>query len=211
MLGTAVGEPIGTIFLERAVMPAKWRKVKDPRIRGLVAGGTARALLHFVRHPVDRILEHLGGRANPTSGHAARDLFEWADGPDTAYREVLNEALAHNDALSHSLLQLAEDASLAERIRVMAVRARSQTPPTVAAFTNAGLEDPAWPRDAVTFLLSSWLQAGIQQIFWAYETLEDRSRYENNFRLATLLEILGLDVQLDDIVVSKLTTEFDDL
>ena len=211
VLGTAVGELIGTIFLERAVMPAKWRKVKDPRIRGLVAGGTARALLHFVRHPVDRILEHLGGRANPTSGHAARDLFEWADGPDTAYREVLNEALAHNDALSHSLLQLAEDASLAERIRVMAVRARSQTPPTVAAFTNAGLEDPAWPRDAVTFLLSSWLQAGIQQIFWAYETLEDRSRYENNFRLATLLEILGLDVQLDDIVVSKLTTEFDDL
>lgn len=64
--------------------------------------------------------------------------------------------------------------------------------------------------DAVTFVLYAWLQAGIQQVMWAYETLEDRA-YGNDFRLASLLEILGLDVQLDDMLASTLRTEFEAL
>lgn len=218
VLGTAVGELIGTIFLERAVMPAKWRRVKGPdgrvvrAARGVLAGGTGRALWEFARHPIDRLRNRLPAQpvAPAASNLAAQDAFEWTDRSDSAYREVANEARDHNTSMSRSMRRMAADPGLAGRLRAITAHAAAHAPPAVTGFSESEGEDPAWPMDAVTFVLYAWLQAGIQQVMWAYETLEDRA-YGNDFRLASLLEILGLDVQLDDMLASTLRTEFEAL
>lgn len=219
VLGTAVGELIGTIFLERAVMPAKWRRVKDPdaamstAVRGVVAGGSVRALLQFARHHVDRLHERTRSASSVPSvpGEGVGDLFEWAETPAPAYRLMLNEALGASRSLSHSMRHLASQDDLAARVRLVTAHARSATPPPIGELAGPGPDDPAWPRDAVSFLLYAWLRAGIQQLLWAYETLEDQAPYAGDFRLALLLEILGLDVQLDDLLTDKLRTEFENL
>jgi hypothetical protein len=69
-------------------------------------------------------------------------------------------------------------------------------------------DDPRWPRKAVLFVLATWLQFGLRQLLEAFAVIEDDTIFDGKFRLAQILEIIGLDVALDDKTVKELKTKF---
>jgi hypothetical protein len=215
MLGEALGELVGTIFLERAILPAKWRKNArdatelETAMRKTLAGGTLQALWKFARTPIERLGEGLaalkdGRQPLASSNH---DLFERAQRKDTAYRDMLDDLLSEERELGAMTGKLAEDETLQVRLHEMTTRAQSEAPPDIEVLL-AG-EDPLWPKDAVAFALGTWLRIGLLQLLEAFRLLEDADAFGGDFRLATLLEIAGLSVSLDDDTVQALRVKFE--
>jgi hypothetical protein len=219
VLGEALGELIGTIFLERAVLPARWRKGKitgsraiDRSIRKTLAGGTAPALWKFARVPLDELREAIPALAEdvpdlPDLPTESQGLFERVQRGDTAYRDLLRDLLKDERELGASTGQLAMDETLPDRIREITARAQAESPPDIESVL-AG-EDVLWPRDALLFVLETWLRVALLQLLRAFDVLEDDAPFGGHFRLSTLLEIAGLEVSLDDKTAAQLAVKFE--
>jgi hypothetical protein len=57
-------------------------------------------------------------------------------------------------------------------------------------------------------VLTTWLQFGLRELLEAFAVIEDDKIFGGQFRLAQILEIIGLDVALDDDIVTALKTTF---
>jgi hypothetical protein len=216
VIGEALGEFVGTIFLERAVMPEKWRKQKitgnkmfDKSIRKVLGGGTAPALWKLARVPLDELRKLVATtkddlRSLPSD---TPDVFERVQRDDTMYRDLLRELMRHENELGDSLGRLALDEELPGRIRDLVGRVETDAPPDVATLLE--IDDPDWPRDALLFVLQTWLRVAMTQLLRAFDVLEDSEPFGGEFRLATLLEIVGLEVGLDDKTAAALAVKFE--
>jgi hypothetical protein len=216
VLGLALGELIGTFFLQRAMLPERWRKGPivgsrpiDKSIRKVVAGGTVGALWKFAKAPIDELMKSvssaLSGIREASTEHG--DLFERVQHDDTRYRDFLQDLIKDERDLASSLGTLAVDASLPDRLRAIAARASTELPPDIED-VRAG-EVAGWPRDALLFALQTWLDVGLLHILRAFDVLEDDAPFDGKFRLATLLEIAGLDVSLDDETARAVAATFE--
>jgi len=61
-----------------------------------------------------------------------------------------------------------------------------------------------WPSDAVMFLMFSWMRIGLRHVLQAFDMLEDNKPYGGKFRLAELIDVMGLDVALDEKTLERL-------
>jgi hypothetical protein len=215
-LGDAIGELIGTIFLERTILPKKWRNSSvtgnrdvDRAIRRTLAGGTSKALWELAKAPIAELRKTIPALAKslvePKSDTPA--LFETVRREETWYRDLLADLLESEKELSAALSTLAIDETLQTRLAAVTQRAATESPPGVEALLEG--DDPLWPRDAMTFVLGSWQRVGLLQLLRAIETLEDAAAYGGHFKLTTLLEIAGMQVGLDDKTAAELRVTFE--
>jgi hypothetical protein len=54
------------------------------------------------------------------------------------------------------------------------------------------------------FVMFSWMRIGLRQVLQASELMEDDAPYAHQFRLAELIDIMGLDVALDEKTLERL-------
>jgi hypothetical protein len=214
-LGAALGELIGTLLLERKMLPKKWHKPTgyrpiDRAVRDTLKGGTLSALREFARFPLEELRKGIATVAKdlPSLPSNNADVFERVQRKETLYGDSIRQLREEERRLSASLVHLVADATLPDRIAEVVQRAQSgEYPPDVDAL-RAG-EDPLWPRDVIVFVLSVWLHVATVEMLRVFEVLEDSTPYDGHFRLATLLEIAGLQVSLDDKTVEELRTTFE--
>jgi len=216
VLGEALGELIGTFFLHRAMMPERWRKgaitgsrAVDKSIRTVVTGGTVQVLWKFARAPLDelkrKVPQMVSGLGEAASEHAG--LFERVQRGDTRYRDFLQDLIQDERDLARSTAQLAKDRTLPDLLKQIAERARTEEPPLIEDMLAGDVE--GWPRETLLFVLQTWLHVGLLHVLRAFEVLESDAEYGGKFRLATLLEIAGLDVSLDDDTARELAVTFE--
>lgn len=215
--GAALGELIGTIMLERRIVPegvskrSKFMGMGPPdAIKGALAGGTWRALLKFAIYPLKdfgsvpaamkRGLDHAGGL------HTNR--FSKSNHRDTSYRDLLRDLLGDEDELARRLARLADDAGLPAKLEKLLASARIQDklPPTLETLLKN--DDADWPADAIMFVLYTWLRLGLHHILEAFKLIEDDAPYAKQFKLSQLLDIIGLDIALDDKTLAALKGTF---
>jgi hypothetical protein len=134
-------------------------------------------------------------------------LFERVRRNDTVYRDLLRDLIKDERDLAASTGQLAMDATLPDRLRAIATRAETEAPPGLETLIDGEVE--GWPRDAVLFVLQTWLHAALFHLLRAFDIIEDETPYDKKFRIAMLLEIAGLEVGLDDKIVMELATKFE--
>jgi hypothetical protein len=215
-LGGAVGELIGTIFLERAVLPAKWRKGPvtghrdvDAAIRKTLAGGTGKAIWELAKFPIDQLKKTLSAIAKDLKQPPSDtpDLFERVKHGETWYRDTLRDLFGAEADLAATTATLAADETLQTRLQAVTARAQTELPPDIETLLEN--DDPLWPRDTMVFVLGTWLRVGLLQLRSAFEVLEDTEPYAGDFKLATLLEIGGLQVSLDDKTAQALRVTFE--
>lgn len=215
VLGEALGELIGTFFLQRAMMPARWRKgpitgsrAVDRALRKAVAGGTAGALWKFAMAPLEEIWKSiprsLDSFRDPATESA--DLFERVQHEDTRYNDFLHDLIEDERKLARASATLAIDSSLPDRIRAVTLRAATELPPDIEDVLRGEVE--GWPRDALLFVLQSWLHVGLLHVLRAFDVLENDAPFGGKFRLSSLLEIAGLDVSLDDETARAVAVAF---
>lgn len=215
--GEALGELIGTIMLERRIVPegvakrSKFMGMGPPdAIKGALAGGTWRALLKFAIYP----LKNLGDvpadmkRSLDDAGGLHTKRFSKSNHRDTSYRDLLRDLLGDEDELVRRLARLADDASLPTKLQRLLASARIQDklPPTLDSLLKN--EDADWPSDAIMFILYTWLRMGLHHILEAFKLIEDDAPYAGQFKLSQLLDIIGLDIALDDKTLAALKGTF---
>jgi hypothetical protein len=216
-LGDATGTFVGTLFLERALLSAKWRErlaKKSPAIGGAVnktlAAGSARALWTMVRQSLDGLRETakraVGSPAAAKAGSASPFEFEHATRSDAVYRETFKALRRYDRDLDKSMSELAGRDDLAARIRSIVARAQTEAPPAADAWNT---DAAGWPPDAMSFILDCWMRIALDLALSAFAEMDDATPFGGDFRLATLLEVLGLDVALDDPAVKAARVEFD--
>lgn len=215
-LGEAVGELVGTIFLERAITPARLKKPSrnalsrdDSLYQKVLGDGAAKAFLRFVMFPITRLrvaVQSLHGSALRADAESD-DLFEARARASTAYRDLADEVatLATEQGQSMRMLVAAPDFS-AQLSEVLA-RAASEDLPLVDELK--GDVPTGWPREVLLFITQVWSRAALHQALRAFELLEDAQPFNGTFSLASLLEVLGLNVALDDRTIQNLRVEFE--
>ncbi len=218
ILGEALGELIGTIFLERAIMPKAWRKgpitgvrPADKAIKKSIQGGTMTALWHFAKFPLDelRLLLKTVTDDIKNLGTDSPDVFERVKRNDTVYRDLLRLVMSHERELTASTTKLAQDTTLGARLLALKEKVENEVPPPITEVLDPKkLADPEWPRDALLFVLENWLRIGLNQLLRAFDELESDVKFAGKFRLATLLEIAGLSTSLDDKLAAQLAVKF---
>ena len=202
--------------LHRAMMPERWRKgaitgsrAVDKSIRTVVTGGTVQVLWKFARAPLDelkrKVPQMVSGLGEAASEHAG--LFERVQRGDTRYRDFLQDLIQDERDLARSTAQLAKDRTLPDLLKQIAERARTEEPPLIEDMLAGDVE--GWPRETLLFVLQTWLHVGLLHVLRAFEVLESDAEYGGKFRLATLLEIAGLDVSLDDDTARELAVTFE--
>lgn len=215
-LGEALGELIGTFFLERAVTPARWRKGSisgnaaiDKAVRKSLAAGTVPALWTFAKSLLTQLARLVPRLVDDVREAATEhdELFERVRHADSRYQDFLSDLIQDERDLANSTGQLAMDPSLPQRLREIAAKAATESPPNFDALLAAEVE--GWPRDAVLFALQTWLHVGLLHILRAFDLLEDDTPFQGKFRLSTLLEIAGLEVALDDKTAAALAVRFE--
>lgn len=214
-LGEALGELIGTFFLERAMMPARWRKgsitgnaAVDKSVRKSLAAGTVPALWKFARSLLTQLAGFVPRMVDDVREAATEHgaLFERVRHADSRYQDFLKDLIQDERQLANATGALAMDPTLPQRLREIAARAATESPPGFDEILSAEVE--GWPRDAVLFVLQTWLHVGLLHILRAFDLLEDDAPFQGKFRLSTLLEIAGLDVSLDDKTAAALAVTF---
>jgi hypothetical protein len=218
VLGEAVGELIGGIMLGRKMVPENIRKnvgvirgyphhralkqaLDDGTLRGLWR--LALAPLREVRKLLPRVIENV---RDVSSEHDS--MFKRVRQHDTNYRKFVVDLVDDYGELVSIASELAMDESLPDLIKGLVERAGLE-PDTIPNIDDLlKNDDPRWPRKAVLFVLATWLQFGLRQLLEAFAVIEDDTIFDGKFRLAQILEIIGLDVALDDKTVKELKTKF---
>jgi hypothetical protein len=211
VLGEATGELVGTLFLERAILSAAWRtrlgksNKFGARVRGTLAEGTGRALLTYVRD----VLEGLRKAVKTSVPHHRSPASPHIIGPRPArsHGSWLEELLEMESSLAKSIGGLADVPDLPERIRAVATRAQSDSPPGIEDVL-AMRDDGTWPTDAIRFILECWTLVATREALAAIALTQDASPFNNRLRLEQLLAIVGLDVDLDDDELEQLRVRF---
>jgi len=210
-LGHALGELAGTIMLERQLTPESvskgssviyGRRPHDVAKRAL-KGGMWRALWRFVLFPfqdigslTDSMRKALESHQVGTTAPGGTTFSRIAHG-DTAYRQLLMDLLGDSDEIARRIIKLAEDEGLKDDINTLvASAAAGKLPPHFGELIKS--EHPEWPGDAVMFVLYSWLRIGMHHLLSAFELIHDDKPFNGNFKLADLLDVLGIDVSLKD-------------
>lgn len=93
-------------------------------------------------------------------------------------------------------------------MRTDALSATATEEPPLIEDVTAG-DGGGWPRDAILFVLQTWLHVGLLHVLRAFDVLERDAEYDGKFRLSTLLEIAGIDVSLDDDTARRLAVAFE--
>lgn len=211
-LGRAVGELVGTIMLERTLTPESVRKGssviygRQPHdlAKRALKGGMWRALWRFVLFPFEDIgsltdsmrkalqAQHEGAATSPGGA-----TFSKIAHGDSAYKELLRDLLGDSDEIARRIIKLAEDEGLKDGINTLVVSAAAdKLPPHFGELIKS--EHPDWPGDAVMFVLYSWLRIGMHHLLTAFELIHDDKPFDGKFKLADLLDVLGIDVNLKD-------------
>jgi hypothetical protein len=217
VLGEAIGELIGGITLGRKMVPEEIRKNVGlirgyPHHRALkqaLDDGTLRGLWRLALAPI-RELHKLVPRVvqsvhKISSEH--QDVFEKVR-DETSYAGFLDDLMDDYGDVVAMLAKLAMDEGLADQIKALVERAGVEPDQMPNIDDLLKTDDPRWPRTAVLFVLGTWLQLGLRQLLDAFAVIEDDKIFGGQFRLAQILEILGLDVALDDDIVTALKTTF---
>ncbi|GIH08303.1 hypothetical protein Rhe02_63700 [Rhizocola hellebori] len=217
-LGEAVGELIGTIMLERKIVSDKTRagtgvvfdrRQSDRAAKTMLAGGTWRALLEFAIHPFAELhnLPASLKRGLEEQGGVDRPKLTRVQDRDTAFRDFIQSLIGNEEELTRRLAKLAADADLEKNIRKLVASAAAKiTPPTLGDLLKKHNDD--WPADAVMFLLYTWLRVGVRHFGEMFDLLNDDQPYGKVFKLADLLDILGLDLPMDDQTLASLRATF---
>lgn len=220
-LGKAVGELVGTIMLERAVVPKSAERdtglLFDKRqtaraTKTALAGGTWRSIWRFAIHPFANLRNLPAGLAKSLSGITDPDkadghTFSHLTRRDTAYRDFIASLVADEQELAHRLANLASDVGLEKKLTDMVNSvAAGKSPPVLNDLL--GKDNPDWPTEAILFLLYSWMRFGLHQLLEAFALIDDSKPYGGAFKLSDLLDILGLDLALDDTTLKRLMTTF---
>lgn len=215
--GAALGELIGTIMLERRIVPegiskrSKFMGMGPPdAIKGALAGGTWRALLKFAIYP----LKDLGNvpaalkRGLDDAGGLHTNRFSKSNHRETSYRDLLRDLLGDEEELVRRLARLADDTGLPAKLEKLLASAHLQDklPPTLETLLKN--DDPDWPADAIMFVLYTWLHLGLHHILEAFKLIEDDAPFAKQFKLSQLLDIIGLDIALDDKTLAALKGTF---
>jgi hypothetical protein len=210
--GHALGELAGTIMLERRLTPQSvqkgssliyGRKPHDLAKRAL-NGGIWRALWRFVLFPFQDLSsvsdsmrkalesQEIGKTTTPGGG----TFSKMAHG-DTAYRQLLLDLWGDSDEIARRIIKLAEDEGLSDRIKTLADNvAADKLPPHFGELIKG--EHAEWPGDAVMFVLYTWLRIGMHHLLSAFELINDDQPFDRKFKIADLLDVLGIDVDLND-------------
>jgi hypothetical protein len=212
-LGGVLGEFIGTIMMERRIVPESikaeskgfYNRTPSKVASTALAGGTWRALWRSVIHP----FEHLGNlpdamkRSLEASQGKLPSGFSKSQHRDTAYRDLLRDLIGDEDELARRLLRLVDDGGFKLRFDTMvASAAAGALPPAIGDLLKD--ENAHWPSDAVMFLMYGWMRIGLRHLLQSFDMLEDDEPYEKKFKLAELIDIMGLDVALDDKTLERL-------
>jgi hypothetical protein len=212
-LGAVLGEFVGTIMLERRIVPkgvsenAKgfYNRSPSKAVQTALAGGTWRALWRSVLHPFMDLtnLPDAMKRSFEASQSGQPSAFTKGQHAKTAYHDLLRDLIGDDDELAHRLLRLIDDEGLKLRFDTMVTSAAADAlPPAVGDLLKG--DNLHWPSDAVMFILYSWMRIGLRQVLQAFEMLEDDKPYAGKFKLAELIDIMGLDVSLDDKTLERL-------
>lgn len=216
-LGQVLGEFIGTIVLERRIVPkdvrgkSSWIYGRRPHdlAQGALAGGPWRALWHSMIHPfrdLGELPEALKRGLEEAQGIKSSPLSQGKH-KNTAYRDLIRDLLGDEDALARRLLNLADNDELRQRFDTMTASAAAKiTPPSLAELLKA--DNPKWPSDAVLFFLYCWLRVGLHEVLKAFDLMEDDNPFQGKFKLSELVHIIGLHVPIDDETVASLKAVF---
>jgi hypothetical protein len=218
-LGAALGELLGTVMLERKIVPESVRAkggiisgIRHPTSRAAnkaLAGGTWRALWQFAIYPFEDLSGLPASLKRGLEDQAGRkdNRLTRIQHRDTSFRDFVRNLLGDEEELTRRLASLAADAGLEAKLQTMITSAvDGKTPPVLDDLLKS--EHADWPSEAILFLLYSWLRLGLHQLLQAFELIEDDAPFGGAFRLAQLLEIIGLDVALDDKTVAALRSTF---
>ncbi len=216
-LGAALGELIGTIMLERQIVPEGVRKKggmifghpQHQAAKGALAGGTWRALWQFAIYPFENL-----GNMPATLKRGLEEQRGWYDNRfstakhrDTSYRDFVRDLIGDEDELARRLIRLAEDEGLKEHLDRLVLSAKdNMIPPDLEALTKG--DNPEWPTDAILFVLYTWLRLGLREILQGFNLINDAQPYGGAFKLSELLDIIGLDIALDDTTAAALRATF---
>lgn len=212
-LGAVLGEFVGTIMLERRIVPkgvsenAKgfYNRSPSAAAKTALAGGTWRALWRSVLHPFMDLsnLPDAMKRSLEASQGKKPSPFSKGQHAKTAYRDLLRDLIGDEEELAHRLLRLVDDEGLKLRFNTMVTSAAADAlPPAVGDLLTS--DNLQWPSDAVMFLMYSWMRVGLRHVLQAFDMLEDDKPYAGKFKLAELIDIMGLDVSLDDKTLERL-------
>jgi hypothetical protein len=211
--GHALGELAGTIMLERRLTPQSVQKGssliygRQPHhlAKQALTGGIWRALWRFVLFPFQDLSslsdsmrkalesQEIGKATTPGGG-----TFSKMANRDTAYRQLLLDLWGDSDEIARRIIKLAEDEGLSGRIKTLADNvADNKLPPHFGELIKGEHADE-WPGDAVMFVLYTWLRIGMQHLLSAFELINDDKPFDRKFKIADLLDVLGIDVDLND-------------
>ena len=169
-----------------------------------MAGGTPRAVLEFLTHPFEDLSKLPGAMRGAME--KTRPAFTTDKPTDTRAQNLARELVRHDGSLSHRLMLLAEDEKLLLELQALAASAASKPPPI---FKDLAGDDADWPANALAFVLFSWVRVAVREFGGMIAVLEDRTPFKGNeLNLATLMEVLGLDIPLDDPTVDALRARF---
>ncbi len=216
-LGHASGQFVGTIMLERRIVPEKVRKEsglfgkpESKLAKGAMSDGSLRALWQFAIDPLedlDRLPAALArGLQSSLEQRKTTPAFTVRD-EKRSYSRLLRHLVDDRDELAGRLLALAGQDDLAAKLAVLRQAvAAGKLPPDLATLLSS--DDPQWPGDAILFALYTWLRVALDELVGVFAVIEDTAPFGGQFRIAELLEVLGLDVALDDPAVAALKRRF---
>lgn len=215
-LGSATGNLIGTIMLERKIVPKPIRKTSgifgkrtSKFAKDALANGTWRALWRFAIFPFEDLSSIPAElkRGLEVAHNQKLKKFSTVHHRDTSYHDFLRDLIGDEEELARRLLRMAEDKELVGKISKLKTNVDGGIKPPSFEELIKG-DNPDWPSDALIFVLYCWLRLGIRQILEAFNLIESEKLFDGKFRLSQLLDIIGLDIALDDQTVTALRAKF---
>jgi hypothetical protein len=142
-----------------------------------------------------------------TAGTKVGSVFSAAVNRDSAYLQLLKDLTADEEEISRRIIRLAADVGLNQRINKLLVNvAADQLPPHLGDLLKT--ENPEWPGDAIFFFLYTWLRIGMHRLIEAFNLVHDDKPFDGKFRIADLLDAMGIDVNLNDKILDSVKTAF---
>ena len=150
-------------------------------------------------------MSHSSSGRRPQPGGAT---FSKISHGNSAYRQLFLDLLGDSDEISRRIIKLAGDKRLKAGINTLVTSAADKLPPHFGELIKS--EDPEWPAGAVMFVLYTWLRIGMQHLLSVFELIHDDKPFGGKFKIADLLDALGIDVDLKDkeVLALKALTSF---
>lgn len=222
-LGSAFGELVGTIVLEVRMTPKVvqkaptfWGRHPHNAFKTALQGGFWRAAWRFVLFPfrdITMLAEsaqrslRASSMSAGTAGTKVGSVFSPAVNRDSAYLQLLKDLTADEEEISRRIIRLAADEGLKQRINKLLVNvAADQLPPHLGDLLKT--ENPEWPGDAIFFFLYTWLRIGMHRLIEAFNLVHDDKPFDGKFKIADLLDAMGVDVNLNDKILDSVKAAF---